>query len=182
MFKRFFLRWAAWLALLGAAIGGTSVAHSTSAEAPMTIKELTGGSDLLIHGRVGSLASSKEGQRIFTTIHLAAIEALKGTLTADGVTLKLYGGSYEGKRTIVVGGPTFDPGEEVVVFLKRNGPDDTYGVLGLAQGKFRIVREANRPATVSRDLRGITFHDERSLEHVPQTWDELKTAIRAAGR
>lgn len=124
--------------------------------------------------------SVREGDQIFTYIDVGVREPLKGGGRADTVTLKLYGGEVDGVRTRVVGAPCLSAGEEVVLFLRPNSAT-TYGVVELAQGKFRVTRAENGTAQVERDLTGIQFL-RQSPDLAPTTLAELAEAVRAASK
>ena len=170
----------ATIGLLIAGLSGAPGALATTAMAPLTVRELTNRSDLAIHGTVESISSSREGQGIFTEIEVRIQDTLKGRAVSENVVLKLYGGTYKGVRTRVVGGPCLSTQEEVVLFLISNGPD-TYDVVSLAEGKFSVVRDHSATAKVERELGGIRYIDT-TPPVVPETLDTLKAAVRASAR
>lgn len=156
------------------------VASATSSLAPLTPAELTVRADLVVRGTVGEMTSSMENQQIFTRIEVRPSETLKGRASADTVTLRLYGGVHGRLRTRVIGAPCLSPGEEVVLFLKANGPA-TFDVVSLAEGKLSVVRPRVGPPVVRRDLDGISYLDASGLGRFPTSLDGLKAAVRAAG-
>ncbi len=172
---------AALVAILALAAFRPHPAHATSALAMLSIEQLTERSDLVVEGRVGAIRPALEGQRIFTYVDLHPVDVLKGEQPGAPIVVKLYGGAYGEYRTAIDGAPCFDRGEHVVVFLKarRTG---TYGVVNLAEGKFRLASPAAATARVTRDLRGIAYLDAGVKPVIPETLAGLKTAIRAAAR
>lgn len=165
--------------LLVLSLSATS-AMATSALAPLSIDELTDLSDLVIEGRVVSIESSRENDRIFTYIEVEVGERLKG-LSGRSATLKLYGGVYENTRTRVVGAPCMSTGEEVMLFLKANGTG-TFDVVNLAEGKFEIVRDPTGPARVQRDLSDIAYTFPGDPASFPTDLEQLRVAVREARR
>jgi hypothetical protein len=77
------------------------------------------------------------------------------------------------------------PREEVVLFLEADGPG-TFGVVNLAEGKFRVVRPTGCEPRVERDLSGIGHLQDAIGSGVPSTLDGLTRAVveahRASGR
>jgi hypothetical protein len=165
---------------LAAAITAALPAWATSAVAPATVPQLAERSDLAVHGTVESIRTAKEGEQIFRYITLRVSDTLKGRTIGDAVTLKLYGGTYDGLSTIVLGAPCLSQGDEVVLFLKANGLS-TYDVVSLAEGKFEVVRTASGPTLVRRDLSGISY-EQGPRAPIPASLDELKAAVRSAAR
>jgi hypothetical protein len=156
-------------------------AHATTARAILAIEELTQRSDLVVHGTVSSMRSSMEDGRIFTTIDVTPTEIVKGAPSTRHVTLKLYGGVFNGMRTMVIGAPCISNGEEIVAFLKANSPS-TYDLVNLAEGKFSVIRDGGSSPAVERDLRGIHYLDPHTIPHIPATLDELLSMVRSANR
>lgn len=156
-------------------------ALATTALAPASVEQLTAHADLALEGRVVSIHSFREGQQIFTEIEVEVLEAVKGR-AAGTVTLRLYGGVVDGKRTRVIGAPCIGTGEEVFLFLAANGPR-SYDVVNLAEGKFSIVRgaEMRGGGEVRRDLREIAFIDP-AMPAIPSTLADLKAAVRVAAK
>jgi hypothetical protein len=156
--------------------GMTASAFATTAIRPLSVEELATRADLVVRGSVESIDSFRDGDRIYTNIDVRVTETWKGETEPETVRVRVYGGSADGYRTIVIGAACWDPSEETVLFLVSNGVD-TYDVLSLAEGKFHLAAEG----TVERDLTGIAFA-EPSLEVMPTTVTELQSAVTAALR
>jgi hypothetical protein len=154
-----------------------SAPAATTVVAPMTLETLSRTSDLVVHGKVESRATSVEGRQVFSYVKVGVTETLKGKSAVGSVVLKLYGGLHRGRYTFIVGAPHVRLGEEVVLFLKASG-SSTYGVVGLAEGKFEVVRQGS-DAAVLRDLRGIHFLRRGDPARLPESLEELKHAVRA---
>ena len=60
---------------------------------------------------------------------------------AEEVDLHRRGGVFGGVRHTIVGMPTFEPGERVVLFLTANDGRGHAWPVGLGQGKFRVLAD-----------------------------------------
>lgn len=132
------------LSLAGACL---PVAVGATVLVPIEFREMVGISTVIVHGRVADLrAEWMDGRRsVETLVTVAASEYLKGNLTADSIVVRVPGGQLGRYRTVFVGAPEFQAGDEVVLFLRANR------IVGLSQGAFRIVPDAQtgRPTVVS---------------------------------
>jgi hypothetical protein len=105
---------------------------------PADLSELSTEAIAIVHGRVVDVrAEWLEGRRaIETYVTVAAATYLKGDLGTT-VTLRVPGGRMGAYRSLVVGAPIFEVGDEIVLFLGSRGPSVPY-VLGLSQGVYRV--------------------------------------------
>jgi hypothetical protein len=119
-----------------------SVAVHATVIMPIEFRELVTIAPLIVHGKVADVRSGwVDGRRsveTFVTVDVA--DYLKGNL-GDRVTFKVPGGQIGRYRTVFVGAPEFQEGDEVVLFLQHTGPSYPY-VVGLNQGAFRVVADA----------------------------------------
>jgi hypothetical protein len=108
---------------------------------PIEFRELVAAVPVIVHGQVVDVRSGwVDGRRaVETFVTVEAAEYLKGNLGGQ-VTFKVPGGQLGRYRTVFVGAPAFQPGDEVVLFLKTDGPSFPF-IVGLSQGVFRIVTE-----------------------------------------
>jgi hypothetical protein len=108
---------------------------------PIEFRELVATAPVIVHGDVVDVRSEwVDGRRaVETFVTVEARDYMKGNL-GERVTFKVPGGQLGRYRTVFVGAPTFQPGDEVVLFLKTSGPSFPF-VIGLSQGVFRIVTE-----------------------------------------
>src|SRR5581483_12466386 len=106
---------------------------------PADVAELTRQARAVARGEVVSVDSQwTEDRRTIETIVTLQIERyLKGRL-GETVQFRTPGGRLGRFRNLVVGAPTFEVGQRVVVFLGANGPRIPY-LLGLNQGVYRIT-------------------------------------------
>ena len=123
-----------WM-LAGAGLGATVIL-------PASLGELAAGAQTIVHGRVVAIEPRwVEGRRqIETLVTLHADEYLKGALGAE-LTFKVPGGQLGPYRSVMVGAPTFQEGDEIVVFLNASGVKVVVpGVPLAAGGEAEIVR------------------------------------------
>jgi hypothetical protein len=109
---------------------------------PVEFRELVTIAPVIVHGRVVDVRSDwVDGRRsVETFVTIEAAEYLKGNL-GERVTFKVPGGQLGRYRTVFVGAPEFQDGDEVILFLKGSGPSYPY-IIGLSQGAFRVVADA----------------------------------------
>jgi len=109
---------------------------------PLSIEELQGRANLILHATVKSKACERTAEgRIITRVRVNVIEVLKGALKTNTFEIVHGGGVVGDVRAEVSGQVEYTEGEEVVAFLVLNQRGE--GVtLGLAQGKFRVWRDA----------------------------------------
>lgn len=109
---------------------------------PAEFREIVGGSQIIVYGRVSDLRAEwvDDRRHVETIVTLDAATYLKGG-PGERVTFRVPGGTIGRYRTLMVGAPAFQTGDEVVLFLKANGPSVAH-VFGLSQGVFRVRRDS----------------------------------------
>jgi hypothetical protein len=108
---------------------------------PAEFHEIVQGSQVIVHGRVVDVSSdwTEDRFRIETIVTLEAGAYFKGG-PGERVTFRVPGGTIGRYRALMVGAPEFRVGDEVVMFLRSEGPSVPQ-VFGLSQGVFRVRRE-----------------------------------------
>jgi hypothetical protein len=161
---------AALLVLAAApALGATFVATS--------VEEVARSSDAVVRGRVLSRqAHQTRDGRIVTEVELEVLGAWKGS-PERVLRFVVPGGSLGTIALSVDAAPTFGDGEQVVVFLAREGP--AWVVAGWSLGKFRVDGTEARPGLGNAQVlpRAIEA-GERQVEAMPLA--ELERRVRAA--
>lgn len=109
---------------------------------PAEFREIVSGSQIIVHGRVTDVRAEWTAgrRRIESVVTLQAASFYRGT-AARTVTFRVPGGQIGRYKSFTVGAPEFTRGEEVVLFLKSNGPA-VPSVFGLNQGVFRVRVDA----------------------------------------
>lgn len=133
------------IALLAASSLGTLAALPASATVVLALdlRELTWRSDRVVVADVVAMRPAWDGrrERIDTWVELRVVESWKGEVPAGGrVVVRRAGGTVNGITMVVIGEAGFVAGERAVVFLK--GPSDRAQVVGMAQGKRTLRRDA----------------------------------------
>ncbi|QRK07952.1 hypothetical protein JQX13_49695 [Archangium violaceum] len=151
------------------------------------LPELAQTADSIIHGTVRRVESrwSGDGRRIVTDVEIQVTEALKGQ-AGSTVLVTQPGGRVGDIGQRVSGLASFSPGEEVVLFLERRGPQ-AFRVSGMAQGKYKVQRTEGgtsamavpEPTGDSLLLDPETRQPTRSSLRA-MTLPELKASIRTA--
>jgi hypothetical protein len=146
--------------------------------AATSVEEAARSSDAVVRGTVLSVRGrlTASGRRVVTDVEIAVASAWKGS---PGATVRVVvpGGTTPGLGMSVDAAPTFEAGEQVVVFLGRIG--DAWQVMGLALGKYRVTGADARPALAPEDVapRALAA-GERA--HGPMAVSELESRVRAA--
>jgi hypothetical protein len=123
-------------------LASLSVALHATVIVPIEFRELVATAPVIVHGQVVDVRGGwVDGRRsVETFVTIAVADYLKGNL-GESVTVRVPGGQIGRYRTVFVGAPAFEPGDEVVLFLKRAGQSYLY-IIGLSQGAFRVVADA----------------------------------------
>jgi hypothetical protein len=166
------------LLLVLAALLAAGPAQSAQAVS-VTVEELARASDAVVRGRVIASRAQKtdDGLRVYTTYAVRTHAVLRGQ-APGAVKVQVPGGVVGRMGQRVDAAPQLAAGEDVIVFLKRAGPD-AFRVTGLAQGKFSVRGKVARP-----DLSGLQFvsasarEGERRSEEMPLA--ELERRVRSA--
>lgn len=102
---------------------------------------------LIVTGRVVSTKVVKEAGEIYTIAILDIDGKLKGEASPT-VSIKMPGGTLGGITRILIGAPTFQVRDDILVFLKPRDPG-YFTVYGLSLGHLLIRRDASGRRYVS---------------------------------
>ncbi len=136
------------LRLLPILLGGFLVINCSVREVQSTTmlclntEELTKKAREIVQGKVVKKHCewNQDEPRINTTITIKVGRSIKGDLAKEEVVIRQPGGVIGDVGLKVSGFPDFQEGEEVLVFLQK-GEEYFRKVVGLAQGKFRIITD-----------------------------------------
>lgn len=119
---------------------------------PSDFAEMVSGSQIVVHGRILDVRSQMVGDRrtIESVATVAVTDAIKGEPGAT-VYVRVPGGVVGRYRRVMVGAPSFTPGEEVVLFLTGRPPSIPMP-FGLSQGVYHVSRSADGRALVAPPL------------------------------
>jgi hypothetical protein len=115
---------------------------------PIEFRELVAVSSTIVHGHVADVrAGWIDGRRaIETFLTIDADEYYKGGGSST-VTVRVPGGQIGRFRTIFVGAPEFQQGDEVVLFLRSF--EGRTAIVGLSQGAYRVVPDRSGRSIVT---------------------------------
>ena len=132
-----------WLVAVNVLLLSTPFLQATTV-APADFAEMVNGSQVIVHGAVVDVRAQASGGRgtIETLVSVAVVTMLKGQ-ASPAVVFRVPGGQIGRYRRVMVGAPTFTPGEEVVLFLSGHAPAMPMP-FGLHQGVYRVARSAGR--------------------------------------
>lgn len=155
---RFVRSWVVPAALASLILSGIAGA---TVMVPVTVEEMTKEAGLVARAKV--LAKSAEWdqdhKRIYTHTTLEVVDAVLGKAPEGGkILVRSLGGERDGVGMRVAGTPSFELGEEVLLFLRADRiVPGAFRVIGMAQGKYRLVREAKGRWMAEPSLEGIAF-------------------------
>lgn len=164
--------------LLAASPISASVARAVSFE------EKVGAADAIVVGKFISSTSRWDptGRWIVTDSTLEVAKALKGT-PAPRLTVVTPGGTVDGIRQETIGVPTFEPGDERVVFVRESEVGPT--VAFFDQGVYQVDRDSSGKVTVRAAPSRLVLVDQRTgkaataEDAVPMSLEAFEGKIRA---
>jgi hypothetical protein len=140
----------------------------------LSFDRLIGEADLIIKGRVEELKTRQvSDRRSMTTIVTVSIERQFKGPKVSSVTIEQPGGAVGDIAQGVPGLPEFSPGENVILFLKRQR-GGAFNVVGGKQGKFTAKTQPGSREEVVEDL----AHRTEALESF---LDRLTSMIKGGG-
>lgn len=109
---------------------------------PADFREIVSGSQIIVHGRVIDVRSEWIDDRghIDSLVTIQSSAFYRGS-PAETITFRAPGGQVGRYKSITVGAPEFQPGDEAVFFLRGQG-SALPTVFGLSQGVFRVRIDA----------------------------------------
>ena len=180
------------LVLLIPLLLGFVPALSATVLIPSEFREIVSGSQIIVYGRVSDIRPEwiDGRRRIESVITLDAASFYRGT-SARSVTFRVPGGQIGRYKSVTVGAPEFKAGDEVVLFLKAQGPSVPQ-VFGLNQGVFRVKvddrtgrRLVTQPivmATGTAPQRVVRGARDRQPLPLDQFAAQIRTVLRGGAR
>jgi hypothetical protein len=120
--------------LVAAAAGATVLV-------PAEFREIVAGSEIIVHARVVDVRPEwvNGRRRIESVVTIEVLTPFKGGERRT-LELKVPGGQIGRYRSVMVGAPSFKPGDEAFLFLDARGADEPR-IFGLNQGVFRVRQD-----------------------------------------
>jgi len=143
----------------------------------MNLADLAGEADAIVSGAVTSSNSAWNEDRslIFTYSTLAVSSTLKGKHKPE-LVVRTQGGIVGEIGMRAVGEPELKKGDQVLLFLERDG-DGYNRVVGMSQGCFRVKVGRSGQKQVSNPLSGLSLYD-RTRGAVVDASSEVKQGTR----
>ncbi|MCB9547113.1 MAG: hypothetical protein H6706_14870 [Myxococcales bacterium] len=137
--------------LLAAGTASATIVQSLS------LDEISRKADVIVHGTVveQSTAWNETRTRIYTVTTVEVKDRVKGQ-GETRIRIRQLGGTVDGITQSIVGNARMAKGEEVVLFLTRDTAKDLHYVVGMAQGKYAVDRQAPEPV-VRHELEGLAL-------------------------
>ncbi len=146
----------------------------------MSLEELANEAASIVDGVVENVESRWENRMIFSYVTIRIEESLKGRRSRTAV-IRQVGGRIGNRVLDVPGMPAFTTGDRVVVFLKPNG-NGTFHVVGMAQGRFRVLGDRALAHLGGSELPGPRSRPPGLATTVSIGVDDLKARIRGIVR
>ena len=166
-----FLILIAWLSLVP--LGATTLL-------PADFAQMVSESQLIVHARVVAVEGELIGTRrtIESRVTIQVLSSIKGQAASE-LVFRVPGGRVGRYRRIFVGAPTFNAGDEVLLFLKGRAPSLAMPY-GLSQGVYRVSRAGGSPVvTPVPPLDGVAGTLRGDPVRTPLPLDEFTRQVRA---
>lgn len=130
------------------------------------LADLVTRADRIVVGICNSAEPRLIDGQIYTRYIFSVDQALKGE-AARRLELHLPGGHLQGVFSRIAGMPVFAPGDEAVLFLTPTNQLGHAWPVGLAQGRFSIVRDGQNHPRVFQALDGLSLHPTGAAKQAP---------------
>jgi len=138
----------------------------------------------VVRGYVVSVQAVYDPQRkhVYTHTTVEVVEDMRtGLMKPRTIVIRQLGGKVDGIETTLTGNAPLGLGEEVVVFARTDGA--FHYLIGMAQGKYSVLRSKGNVPQLQRSLHGI-HGVKRSGIAIPQapnslSLGELRTQVMA---
>ncbi len=105
----------------------------------LSLNDLKGLSDAIVEGTVTAISNEIVNGIPFTNVDIAIADngIFKGSLSNSVIRISYVGGALDQDRILTSSNsPSFEKGENVIVFVREFADDATYSLVGGPQGKF----------------------------------------------
>ncbi|RME04394.1 MAG: hypothetical protein D6805_03190 [Planctomycetota bacterium] len=154
--------------------------HSTTV-LKLSDRELTHRAKTIFTGKCIQSKSfwTKDKRRIYTVYSFLVEKKIKGKSISQVLTLKQWGGSVDGYRYFIPGIATFRLNEQVFNFLTPKNKQEFQFTVGLAQGKFTILRNRYGKKFLLRNTLGLRFQrGVKGRVEIIKDYDRFERKIR----
>lgn len=120
---------------------------------PMSQRNLVRASDVIAIGTVQNVRSGEWGEHIVTWVDVEIETPLKGRVAGGRMRLTQPGGQVGGRRLVLPGVPSYEPGERVLVFARATAGGLLH-TTALRQGKMNVRTVAGGAALARSSMPG----------------------------
>lgn len=153
----------------------------------MTVPDLVDRAELVFEGRVLSAQARTDERGLVLTDYFVSVQETFWGTPFGTRTFTLPGGVLSnGSGMVLAGMPRIEVGEDAIFFLTEQSAAGNRMPVGLAQGKFRLVKDPLGETLLARDQEGLVLVDPRTGAVVPAAeqllvgYDAVVDMIRAA--
>ena len=146
------------------------------------LKDLVERSDKIVEAQVTAVITrwNKDSSLIETFVRLNITDDLTGDEEGEEIIITQPGGMIGTITLTVEGTPSYQAGEQVLLFLYQDALNRTvYRTTGMFQGKYRMYPDSEGVMYLSQDTTvsaGLLPVDGRDLESAPETGNGLTLA------
>lgn len=149
---------------------------------PADLNELATAAHAIVYARISDVSPlvSDDRLRVESMVTAEAIGYVKGNMGRT-ISFRVPGGTVGAYRTVMVGAPSFQAGEEVVLFV-RGGAGAAH-LVGFNQGVFRVRVDERTGVRMVIPAPAISTETDTTLKRgtrAPIPLDEFTRQIRAA--
>jgi hypothetical protein len=153
--------------------------------APADLNELAASAHAIVYARVTDVRAvvTDDRRRVESVIVAEAVGYMKGDLGRT-IVFKVPGGQVGAYRTIMVGAPSFERGDEVVLFLGTRGPALPH-LVGFSQGVYRVRIDERTGTRVVIPPPAFATGQDVALKRgtrAPMPLDSFAARVRALAR
>jgi hypothetical protein len=149
-----------YLTLIAGLIAGVASLSATTV-IPPTFDQLVDQAQVIFHGTVTKVTSEWVGEgaerHIVSYITFKVKDSLKGS-AGQNFTMRTFGGTVDGETMMIGDGPTFQIGDEDILFVENNG-SQVVPLVGIMHGRFHVRKDAS-----GREM--VTTNEDQPLRNV----------------
>lgn len=157
---------------------------------PLDLQGLVKNASLAFYATVAEVETVNLGSatkpRIVTDVRFDVARTLLGKTPGAHFALRLAGGTWGGYTLDIPGQPTFEVGQEIVLFLEWTGLN--WAVVGMSQGRYQVYKGKDGKKWTRRTRQGLSLFTRNvagkgvvepvSEEEPPVRFDAFLKAIK----
>jgi hypothetical protein len=149
---------------------------------PADLNELAIAANAIVYARITDVRAlvSDDRLRVESVVTAEAIGYVKGNLGRT-ITFHVPGGTVGAYKTVMVGSPSFEPGEEVILFVGTNDTAQPH-LVGFSQGIYRVRVDERTGLRMVVPSPAFASEADTTLKRgtrSPITLDEFTARVRA---